>query len=61
MKAPSRYNTWVIPLPYAVGAVILGLRFPRLEDRVFHGLTSTITIPAAMAIYSSIASCMLRC
>ena len=59
MKAPSRYNTWVIPLSYAVGAVVIGLGFPRLEVRVFHGLTSTITIPAAMAIYSSIASGML--
>ena len=41
------------------GAVVLGLGFPRLEVRLFHGLTSTITIPAAMAIYSSIASGML--
>lgn len=27
MKAPSRYNTWVIPPSYAVGAVVLGLGF----------------------------------
>jgi uncharacterized membrane protein len=59
MKAPSRYNTWVIPLSYAVGAVVIGLGFPRLEVRTFHGLTSTITIPAAMALYASIASGML--
>ena len=59
MKAPSRYNTWVIPLSYAVGAVVVGLGFPRIEVRIFHGLTSTVTIPAAMAIYSSIASGML--
>jgi hypothetical protein len=60
MKAPSRYNTWVSPPSYAVGAVVLGLAFPRLEVRLFHGLTSTITIPAAMAIYSSIASACWR-
>jgi uncharacterized membrane protein len=59
MKVPSRFNTWVIPLSYAVVAVVVGLGFPRLETRVFHGLTSTVTIPAAMAIYSSIASGML--
>ena len=33
MKVPSRYNTWVISLSYAVGAVVLGLGFPRLEVR----------------------------
>jgi uncharacterized membrane protein len=59
MKATSRYNTWVIPLSYAVGAVVVGLGFPRLEVRIFHGLTSTITVPAAMAVYSSVASGML--
>jgi uncharacterized membrane protein len=59
MKAPSRYNTWVIPLTYAVVAVVVGLGFPRIETRVFHGLTSSITIPAATALYSSVASGML--
>src|SRR5271165_6861362 len=59
MKSLSRVGTWVIPLSYAVVAVIVGLGFPRIETRVFQGLTSTITIPAAMAIYSSIASGML--
>src|SRR3974390_343821 len=59
MKSRSRVGTWVIPLSYAVAAVIAGLGFPRIETRLFPGLTSTITIPAAMAIYSSIASGML--
>jgi uncharacterized membrane protein len=59
MKPPSRFSTWVIPLSYAVAAIVVGLGFPRLETRLFPGLTSTITIPAAMAIYSSIASGML--
>jgi hypothetical protein len=36
MKAPTRYNTWVIPLSYAVAAGVLGLGFPRLEVRILH-------------------------
>ena len=44
MKVRSRYNTWVIPLSYAVGAVVVGLGFPGLERRIFDGLTSTTTI-----------------
>ena len=58
MKAPSRYNTWVIPLSYAVRAVVIGLGFPRPEAQIFHGLTATHH-SCAMAIYSSIASGIL--
>jgi uncharacterized membrane protein len=59
MKLPLRFSTWVIPLSYAVVAVAAGMVFPRLETPIFHGLASTVTVPAAMAIYSSVASGML--
>src|SRR4051794_30306338 len=59
MNSPLRFATWVVPLPYGVAAVVAGLIFPRLEIGVFHGLTSTVSVPAAMAIYSSVASGMM--
>ena len=59
MQSPLRFSTWVIPLSYAVVAVAAGMIFPRLETPFFHGLTSTVTVSAAMAIYSSVASGML--
>ena len=59
MKSPLRFSTWVIPLSYAVIAVAAGMVFPRLETPIFHGLGSTVTVSAAMAIYSSVASGML--
>jgi len=59
MQSPLRFSTWVIPLSYAVVAVAAGMIFRRLETPFFHGLTSTVTVSAAMAIYSSVASGML--
>jgi len=59
MKSPLRFSTWVNPLTYAVIAVAAGMVFPRLETPIFHGLGSTVTVSAAMAIYSSVASGML--
>jgi uncharacterized membrane protein len=59
MNSPLRFATWVIPLSYAVAAVAAGLIFPRLEIGISLGLTSTVSIPAAMAIYSSVASGMM--
>ena len=59
MKHPLRFSTWVIPLSYAVVAIAAGMVFPRLETPIFHGLGSTVTVSAAMAIYSSVASGML--
>ena len=59
MKSSLRFSTWVIPLSYATAAVVGGLAFPRIEVRIFHGLTSTVSAPAAMAAYSAIASGML--
>jgi uncharacterized membrane protein len=59
MKSRLRFSTWIIPLAYAVAAVVAGAVFPRVETRVFHGLTATVTIASATAIYSSVASGML--
>jgi len=59
MKLTLRFSTWVIPLCYAVIAIAAGMIFPRLETPIFHGLASTVTVSAAMAIYSSVASGML--
>ena len=59
MKSLLRLSAWVIPLSYAMVAASAGVIFPRIETRIFHGLTSTVTVPAAMAIYSSVASGML--
>ena len=59
MNLPLRFAAWVIPLSYAVAAVAAGMIFPRLEIGISHGLTSTVSIPAAMAIYSSVASGMM--
>jgi len=59
MKVTLRFSTWVIPLCYAVAAIAAGMVFPRLENPIFHGLASTVTVSAALAIYSSVASGML--
>lgn len=59
MKSPLRFTTWVIPLSYAVVAVAAGMIFPRFELGIFHELSSSVTVSAAMAIYSSIASGMM--
>jgi hypothetical protein len=37
MKLPLRFSTWVIPLCYAVVAIVAGMVFPRLEATIFHG------------------------
>ena len=59
MKPPLRITTWVIPLCYAGVSVAAGMIFPRFELDVFHELSSTVTVSAAIAIYSSIASGMM--
>lgn len=52
-------GTWVIPAIYAGVAMAAGLTFPRFESRIFPGLVSPMSISAATAIYSSIASGMI--
>src|SRR6266576_3918257 len=52
-------RSWVVPSVYAAGAMTAGLTLPRLERVMLPDLVSGISVPAAMAIYSSIASGML--
>lgn len=52
-------RAWAIPSVYAATAIGAGLTFPRLESVVFPGLASKMSVSAATAIYSSIASGMI--
>jgi uncharacterized membrane protein len=50
---------WGIPALYAIAAIAAGLVFPRIESRIFPSLVSPLSISAATAIYSAIASGMI--
>ena len=50
---------WAIPLLYAAIAMIAGLTIPRFEHQLLPGWVSPMSIAAAMAVYSSIASGMM--
>jgi uncharacterized membrane protein len=52
-------NPWIIPLIYATVALLFGFTVPRLASVVLPGFVSTVTVSAAIGIYSSIASGML--
>jgi len=52
-------STWGIPAIYAVVAIFAALTIPRFESRIFPGLVSELSISAASAVYSSIASGMI--
>src|SRR5436190_9066429 len=54
-----KLSGWLIPLAYAVVTIVVAMVFPRLEHRLLPGLVSTMSVSAAMAICSSIASGML--
>jgi len=56
-RRPAR--AWRIPSLYAAGALALGLIVPRLELHLWPGLASEMSVSAALAIYSSIASGMI--
>ncbi len=54
-----RLGAWGIPAIYAGGAVAAGLTFPRFESHIFPGLVSLVSVSAASAIYSAVASGMI--
>ena len=53
------FTAWLIPLLYATGALILGFTVPRLAYNVLPGLVSTVSVNAAIGIYSAVASGMI--
>jgi uncharacterized membrane protein len=55
----SRLPSWCIPSAYATTAVLLGLTLPRIEAWIFPNMTSSMTVTAAMAIYSAVATGMI--
>jgi uncharacterized membrane protein len=54
----SRRN-WIVPSFYAAGAIAAGLLLPRIESWFLPSLSAGMSVAAATAIYSSIASGML--
>jgi uncharacterized membrane protein len=52
-------SAWGIPALYASVALAVGLIFPEHEARLFPGLSSALSVSAATAIFSSIASGMI--
>jgi uncharacterized membrane protein len=54
----SRGDAWLIPLSYAVGAIVLGFTVPRLEIWLLPGWSSGISAQAAIALDSAVAAGM---
>lgn len=52
-------SAWGIPAIYAGVALAAALTFPRFESRIFPGLVTPMSVSAATAIYSAIASGMI--
>ena len=59
MEARSSDRLWLIPLAYGIGAVLVGVGFPRLESLLFPEFMSPISSDSAVAIFSSIAAGMM--
>ena len=58
-KYKRELSAWGIPAVYAGVAIAAALTFPRFEGRIFPGVVSPVSISAATAIYSAIASGMI--
>lgn len=52
-------SPWLVPMVYAVTAILAGMVLPRLENLLFPHLKAELSIDAAIALYSSIASGMM--
>ena len=55
----TQIGAWLIPLIYAVTALLFGFTAPRLSHLFLPGFASTITVNSAIGIYSASASGML--
>jgi len=52
-------SPWLVPMIYAVTAIVAGMVLPRLENLLFPHLKAELSIDSAIALYSSIASGMM--
>jgi len=52
-------RSWLVPLVWATGALVLGLTMPRVESRFLPSWTSSMTVASATALFSAIASGMM--
>src|SRR6516165_318867 len=55
----SHVTAWRIPLSYAAGALIVGFTVPRLAYSILPGYVSSVSVNAAIGIYSAVASGMI--
>jgi uncharacterized membrane protein len=55
----GQISPWFVPLVYATVALLFGFTVPRLASEVLPGFVSTVSVNAAIGIYSSVASGML--
>src|SRR5258708_38227543 len=58
-RSSSPFPGWCIPSAYAFVSLLLGLTIPRIEVWLFPTLVSSMTVTAATAIYSAIATGMI--
>jgi uncharacterized membrane protein len=59
LRSRQRARPWAIPAIYAAVAIAGGISLPRLEYAFLPQLPSTLSVAAAMATYSAVASGML--
>jgi uncharacterized membrane protein len=52
-------SPWLVPMLYALTAILAGAILPRLENMLFPHLKAELSIDSAIALYSSIASGMM--
>lgn len=52
-------SAWIIPLVYAVTAIVAGFTAPRFTSILFPNLVSNMSVASAIGVYSSIASGMI--
>jgi uncharacterized membrane protein len=58
-RRSSQFSAWLVPLSYAAAAVLTGFAIPRLGAVLLPGFLSTISVAAAIGIYSAVASGMI--
>src|SRR5580765_985559 len=55
----SQITVWLVPLLYAATAILFGFTVPRLAHSYLPGFVSSISVNAAIGIYSAVASGMI--